>query len=157
MFVSEDGTVTGSVNRSQLADVEPKTDEARAQLETLTREAEQAETQAALDAARSTAAAAGQSPGAVLDVEIERLEVALEDLKRRRAEQKSPAAAGGRPQAEASNKPAASSSSPSDDAELEQARKDAAAAGVQVDNRWGVERLRQETAAAQQATAAKRR
>lgn len=76
MFESEDGTLTGSINVSQLKAVKPKTDEAKAQLEALKRDlglddAHEAEPEAAdearedkpeaedLDALRAEAEAAG--------------------------------------------------------------------------------------------------
>jgi sRNA-binding protein len=39
MFVSEDGTVTGSVDVSKLDEIDPKTDEAKAQIAALKAEA----------------------------------------------------------------------------------------------------------------------
>jgi hypothetical protein len=52
MFISEDGTVTGSIDRSKLDEVEAKTDEAKAQIEALKAEAQAGQEQAARDAER---------------------------------------------------------------------------------------------------------
>src|SRR5215207_292919 len=60
MFVSEDGTVTGSIDVSKLDEVEPKTDEAKAQLEQLKGEAKAAQEQAARDAERVAEQSAAQ-------------------------------------------------------------------------------------------------
>jgi len=60
MFVSEDGTVTGSIDVSKLDEVEAKTDEAKAQLEQLKGEAKAAQEQAARDAERLAEQSAAQ-------------------------------------------------------------------------------------------------
>lgn len=52
MFVSDDGTVTGSIDVSKLDEIEPKTDEARAQLDALKAERDAGQAQAAADAER---------------------------------------------------------------------------------------------------------
>jgi len=49
-FVSEDGTVTGSIDANQLDEIDPKTDEAKAQLEALKAERDAGQKQAAEDA-----------------------------------------------------------------------------------------------------------
>jgi regulator of protease activity HflC (stomatin/prohibitin superfamily) len=61
MIVNEDGSVTGSINAAQLDDVEPKSDEARAQLEQLKAERDAAAEQADADAARLAEVHAAQS------------------------------------------------------------------------------------------------
>lgn len=62
MIVSEDGTVTGSIDHAALAQVEPKTDEARAQIEQLRAEQLAGAAQADAEAARLAAIHAAQSP-----------------------------------------------------------------------------------------------
>jgi outer membrane murein-binding lipoprotein Lpp len=52
MFVSEDGYVTGSIDVSKLDEIEPKSDEAKAQLEALKAERDAGQEQAARDAER---------------------------------------------------------------------------------------------------------
>jgi hypothetical protein len=52
MFVSEDGTVTGSIDVSKLDEIEPKSDEAKAQLAALKAERDAGQAQAAADAER---------------------------------------------------------------------------------------------------------
>src|SRR5215216_3829222 len=51
-IVSEDGTVTGSVDVNQLDEIEPKTDEARAQIDALKAEVAQGQEQTQADAER---------------------------------------------------------------------------------------------------------
>ena len=66
MFVSEDGYVTGSIDVSRLDEIEPKTDEARAQLEQLKAERDAGQRQADADAERLAKQAEAQSvPGQV--------------------------------------------------------------------------------------------
>jgi sRNA-binding protein len=50
MIESEDGTVTGSIDVSRLDEIDPKTDEAKAQIEALKAENQAAQEQAAADA-----------------------------------------------------------------------------------------------------------
>lgn len=50
MIESEDGTVTGSIDVSKLDQLDPKTDEAKAQVEALKAEAQAGQEQAAKDA-----------------------------------------------------------------------------------------------------------
>jgi predicted DNA-binding transcriptional regulator YafY len=52
MFVSEDGTVTGSIDVSKLDEIEPKSDEAKAQLAALKAERDAGQKLAAADAER---------------------------------------------------------------------------------------------------------
>lgn len=115
MHVNDDGTVAGSIDRAALEDVEPKTDEARAQLDALKAEAKAGEdANAALAAFRNPEEA--ESAEATTEVPEETVEaVEAED--------------------------------PGEE-NLDQLRADAEAAGVQVDGRWGAQRLRDETAAA---------
>lgn len=54
MFVSEDGTVTGSVDVSRLDQIEAKTDEARAQLGNLKAEVQAGQEQVERDAERAS-------------------------------------------------------------------------------------------------------
>src|SRR5215218_9717957 len=61
-IVSEDGTVTGSVDVNQLDEIEPKTDEAKAQIDALKAEVAQGQEQTQADAARLAEQAAAQSP-----------------------------------------------------------------------------------------------
>jgi sRNA-binding protein len=50
MDVSEDGTVTGSIDVNQLNEIDPKTDEAKAQIDALKADAAAAQEQANADA-----------------------------------------------------------------------------------------------------------
>ena len=50
MIESEDGTVTGSIDVSRLDEIDPKTDEAKAQIDALKAEAQAGQEQAAKDA-----------------------------------------------------------------------------------------------------------
>jgi hypothetical protein len=61
MFESEDGYLTGSIDVSKLDEVEPKSDEARAQLVALKAEAKASAEQAAADAERLAALHEAQS------------------------------------------------------------------------------------------------
>jgi hypothetical protein len=62
MDVSEDGTVTGSIDVNQLNEIDPKTDEAKAQIEALKADAAAAQEQAAADAeARGVSTAPAES------------------------------------------------------------------------------------------------
>jgi hypothetical protein len=120
MFVSEDGTVTGSVDVSKLGEVEPKTDEAKAQLEVLKAEAQASQEQATRDAERLAEQARAQ------DAQLRG------EGQKSQAEQKQDAE---RQQREAEEK---------QPGETEGLQREAEAAGVTVDKRWGADRLRQE-------------
>jgi sRNA-binding protein len=62
MDVSEDGTVTGSIDVNQLNEIDPKTDEAKAQIEALKADAAAAQEQANADAeARGVSTAPAES------------------------------------------------------------------------------------------------
>jgi hypothetical protein len=61
MFVSEDGTVTGSIDVSKLDEIEAKTDEAKAQIAALKAEAQAGQEQADADAERVAEQAAAQA------------------------------------------------------------------------------------------------
>jgi predicted TIM-barrel fold metal-dependent hydrolase len=124
MFVSEDGYVTGSIDVSKLDEIEPKSDEARAQLDALKRDAQQGQEQAARDAERL----AEQSR--VQDAQLRG------EGQRSQSEQKRDA---DRQQQDAG---------PDQSAEVKQLQAEAEAAGVTVDKRWGADRLRQEIDAA---------
>lgn len=161
MFVSQDGTVTGSVDQSRLSEVDPKTDEAKAQLDTLRREAELGQRQAEDDAARLAAAAAAQDPTAdpvaATDAEIERLEARVQQLKERRTvlqQADDGQADSERQQRDADQRRADAAASTSTSAEDADLQRRAEAAGVTVDKRWGSDRLRQEVEQAEQAKAA---
>jgi len=65
MFVSKDGTVTGSIDVSKLDEIKPKTDEARAQIDALKAEVKSGQEQSARDAQRL----AEQADAAELDGE----------------------------------------------------------------------------------------
>lgn len=60
-FVSEDGTVTGSIDANQLDDIDPKTDEAKAQIEALKAERDAGQKQAADDAEKLAEQSKAQS------------------------------------------------------------------------------------------------
>jgi hypothetical protein len=155
MFVSEDGTVTGSIDHSKLPDVEPKTDEAKAQVQTLLDERAAGEAVVAAEQARLAAAADAQNPALSLDYQIEQQQARLDELKARREQVDDD----GKPAArttQAAPQATQSADAGGSDAELDQLRKQAAEAGVTVDNRWGADRLRQETAAAQSAAASRK-
>lgn len=62
MIVSEDGTVTGSIDVSKLDSVKPKTDEAKAQLAALKADLQAGREQAEADAQRFNEAAAAANP-----------------------------------------------------------------------------------------------
>jgi hypothetical protein len=133
MFISEDGTVTGSVDVNRLGEVQPKTDEAKAQHEALTRDLEAGAKQAEADASRA-------SQG----------ERAVGINSTGRADDDSDGgdgSSGGRSQAEqkADAEKQEAAQPAGDDAELDRLRGDAERAGVKVDQRWGADRLRQET------------
>ena len=148
MFVSEDGTVTGSVDVSKLDEVEPKTDEAKAQIEQLKGEVQAGQAQADRDAERLAELSRRQNPQLRTDEERAEAEKAgLESSQRQQAEADRLAAE--RQKAEAQRQ---SGTASSDEAELERLQGEAEAAGVTVDKRWGADRLRQET---DQAKAAK--
>jgi len=151
MFVSQDGTVTGSVDQSRLSEVDPKTDEAKAQLDTLRREAELGQRQAEDDAARLAAAAAAQDPTAdpvaATDAEIERLEARIQQLKERRTVQQQDdggQASSEQQQRDADQRKAQQQAGDGDDAERADLEKRAGAAGVKVDKRWSTDTLRSE-------------
>ena len=61
---SEDGTVTGSIDVNQLDQIEPKTDEAKAQIAALKAEVAQGQEQTQADAARLAEQAEAQNPTA---------------------------------------------------------------------------------------------
>lgn len=146
MFVSEDGTITGSINRALLDQVEPKTPEAKAQLDALRRDIQLGEEQAAADAQRLADAAVAQSPW-----------LAEAPVDQRDAQGKSTGAnePAGLNRVVYTEQASTSESSSTDDAELERLRADAEKAGVTVDKRWGADRIRSEIEQANAAKAAK--
>src|SRR5215207_2024053 len=127
MIESEDGTVTGSIDVSRLGEVEPKTDEARAQLDALKGEAQAGQDQANADAQKLAEQFAAQNPQA---------DVPPDD----RDAQGVPVDDGSNDQSDGSNDQADEPESEDRD----QLRAEAEELGVQVDRRWGVDRLRQE-------------
>jgi hypothetical protein len=153
MFVSEDGTVTGSIDHSKLPEVEPKTDEAKAQVQTLLDERAAGEAVVAAEQARLAAAADAQNPALSLDYQIEQQQARLDELKARREQ----VGDDGKPTARTTQAaPQPEGGGDGSDAELEQLRKQAADAGVTVDNRWGADRLRAEITAAQSASSSRK-
>jgi len=63
MQISEDGTVTGSIDNSKLGEVKPKTDEAKAQLAQLKADADAGNAEAAANAENSIKVAQAQAEG----------------------------------------------------------------------------------------------
>jgi hypothetical protein len=125
MNVNDEGYVTGSVDVSKLDEIEPKSDEAKAQL-------------AALKADRDA------SVKAVAEAEAAQSALVAEQAG-------VPAAASAEGQQSDAAKPAAQAAPAAQPAQSEDVtalQSEAAAAGVTVDKRWGADRLRQEIAAA---------
>ena len=140
MFVTEDGTVTGSVDVSKLDQVQPKTDEAKAQLGTMKAEAKAGQEQAARDAERLAEQHRLQG-GVLFERSAFNEEGNRGESSRSQAEQRKDAE---RQQAE-HDKQATQEQS----AEVTQLQAEAEAAGITVDKRWGADRLRQELASQQ--------
>ena len=136
MFVSEDGTVTGSVDVSRLGSVEPKGDEAKAQHEALMRDLRAGQEQAERDAER-----ASQGERALGINSTGRDDSDAEARAEARAAQQRDAE---RQQAEADRR-----TQQQGDVEVKQLQAQAERAGVAVDKRWGADRLRQEIASSQ--------
>jgi outer membrane murein-binding lipoprotein Lpp len=126
MFVSEDGTITGSIQVDKLDEIKAKTPEAKAQLDALKRDRDAGQAEVAAHAERVAEIHRRQHPELRTDEE--------------------------RAEAEKAEQQRQSGTSSSDDAELDRLRGEAEAAGVTVDKRWAADRLRQET---EQAKAAK--
>ena len=141
MFISEDGTVTGSVDVSKLDQLNPKSDEAKAQVEALKRDVRLGQEQTARDAERL--AAQHQAQNAVLLKRSAFSDASDDDSDESRAEQQKDAE---RQQAEHDKRAEQEQS-----AEVTQLQAEAEKAGVTVDKRWGADRLRQEIASAQSA------
>lgn len=127
MFISEDGTVTGSVDVTRLDEVEPKSDEAKAQVEALKAEAKAGQEQAVRDAERVNEQARLQHEQLHGGSDSDRQKSQAE--AKQDADRQQPEATAGQ-----------------DDAETKRLQAEAEAAGVTVDRRWGADRLRQETA-----------
>jgi hypothetical protein len=127
MIESEDGTVTGSIDVSKLDSIEPKTDEARAQLDALKAEAQAGQEQAQADADKLAEQEKAQSAAG-----------------QQEAQQETTAEA----QPVGDTGTSDDQSDESDD--REQLRAEADALGVEYDKRWGAARLRQEIDAAKQ-------
>jgi len=149
MLVSEDGTVTGSIDATKLHEVEPKTPEAQAQLDQLKADLDVGREQVARDEARLLELSRRQNPQLRTDEQRAEVENAgRESSQRQQAEADRLAAE--RQKAEQQRQQSATTST--DEAELKRLQAEAEAAGVTVDKRWGADRLRQET---EQANAAK--
>jgi outer membrane murein-binding lipoprotein Lpp len=147
MFVSEDGTVTGSIQVDKLDEIKAKTPEAKAQLDALKRDRDAGQAEVAAHAERVAEIHRRQNPE--LRTDEERAETKKAELESsQRQEREAQRLDAERQKAEQQQAGAASS----DDAELQRLRGEAEAAGVTVDNRWGADRLRSET---DQAKAAK--
>jgi multidrug efflux pump subunit AcrA (membrane-fusion protein) len=87
MFISEDGTVTGSIDVSKLDEIEPKSDEARAQHAALKAERDAGQEQAARDAERLAELSRRQNPQLRTDEERAEAEKAgLESSQRQQRE-----------------------------------------------------------------------
>jgi hypothetical protein len=139
MIVSEDGSVTGSIDVSKLDEVEPKSDEARAQIEQLKAEAKASQEQAVADAERlaqlhETQSVQGQARDAVTTQGDQWGDPNLAA---------NTAANPGTKTADQSGVKAADQTGQTDQ-ETKQLQTEAEAAGVTVDKRWGADRLRQE-------------
>jgi hypothetical protein len=127
MFVNEDGYVTGSIDVAKLDEIEPKSDEAKAQHAALKAERDLGREQVARDAERLAEQARRQH---------EQLHAGDQLVQ---SEQKQDAQ---RQQPEAEQ---------DQSVEVKQLQAEAEKAGVTVDKRWGADRLRQELASAQSA------
>jgi hypothetical protein len=87
MFVSEDGYVTGSIDVSKLDEIEPKSDEAKAQHAALKAERDAGQKQAAADAERVAEVSRRQNPQLRTDEERAEAEKAgLESSQRQQRE-----------------------------------------------------------------------
>src|SRR5215217_2777772 len=115
-IVSEDGTVTGSIDVSQLDEIEPKSDEAKAQLDALKAERDAGQEQAAKDAevkAEQERAQQAQSQDSSADVpndtrDAQGVETGESKPADQPAPEAQPAEATGQPgQSEAAGQPAA--------------------------------------------------
>lgn len=156
MIESEDGTVTGSIDRARLEQIEPKTPEAQEQVDALLAAHRAGEEQVVVDAQRLAEAAAATNPAAAQPAPDTRDAQGIETQPRPRfgADQAPWAASDAEaasesaplPEAEQSADPAAQAES----ADVEQLRAEAEALGVRVDRRWGAERLRAEIEQAQE-------
>jgi hypothetical protein len=154
MIVNEDGGVTGSIDVSKLDELEPKTDEARAQVEQLKADARAGQEQSARDAERLAEQARAQNPGQAEDVPDTR------DAQGKELEGRPQGGALQQPDAERQQRDAERQQAEADTGQgedVEALRAEAEAAGVTVDKRWGADRLRQETAAAQAKSSQKQR
>jgi hypothetical protein len=144
MFVTKDGTVTGSIDVSKLDEIEPKTDEARAQLDAMKAELKFGQEQSARDAERVAEVAEAQREqlrGA--DVRDMSQDGSFADDDEKDAERKQAKAEQGDEAKQAE--------------ETQKLQAEAEQAGVTVDKRWGPDRLRQEIDSANAAKAASRK
>jgi hypothetical protein len=133
MFVSKDGTVTGSIDVSRLDEITPKTDEARAQIDALKAEVQGGQEQAARYAEWQAEQTRGQNPNIVDDDERERSErEQQQDAERQQRE------------ADAKQGDVKQGDDAKQAEETQRLQAEAEAAGVTVDKRWGPDRLRQE-------------
>ena len=131
MFISEDGTVTGSVDVSKLDEIKAKTPEARAQLDVLKAERKAGQEQAARDAERLAEQHAAQAAQLGVGVDEDEREKSRREQRKDAERQQAEADAAQQGQAKQS-----------DDVTALQA--EAEAAGVTIDKRWGADRLRTE-------------
>ena len=128
MFISEDGTVTGSVDVSKINELKPKSEEAKGLVDQLKRDAELSEKVVA----QGTDARVAQDP--VLQAQQQ------DDADEVTTSQASPVG---------DESGEGFASEPVED-DLDQLRADAEAKGVKVDGRWGADRLREEIAKAEE-------
>ena len=145
MFVSEEGTITGSVDVSKLDEVNPQSDEAKAQLDALKRDARLGQEQSARDAERLAEVSRAQGPTS--QTQEEAAERAREAQQGDRSGDQSDG--GQRTEADSDD---AEDGSEDQSEDVEALRAEAEQYGVAVDRRWGATRLRSEidTAKAEQ-------
>lgn len=139
MFESEDGTVTGSIDRSKLGDLNPKTDEAKEQVERLRAENEAADKESAAAAERSAELAAAQNP-------VLQRQSRAGNTRQDQSQREQQGASGQQAQADQQQQD-----------EVTRLQAEAEQAGVTVDKRWGADRLRQEIDTAKAAQASRKR
>lgn len=154
MNVSEDGTVTGSIDRAQLEQIEPKTDEARAQVDALLAQHQAGEEQAAADAQRLLDAAAAQNPAARPTPDTRDAQgVETQGRPQYGAVEAQDEAQDEAAQADEGSTVTAEPAPADGDAageDVDALRAEAEGLGVKVDRRWGADRLRSEVAAARE-------
>ena len=142
MLVSEDGVPYGSIDVSKLDELEPKTPEARAQVDRLKADVNAGREQLARDEERLAELSRRQNPQLRTADERSEVENAGRESSQRQ-QQESDRLAAERQKAEQQRQQSGTASN--DEAELQRLQAEAEAAGVTVDKRWGADRLRQET------------